>query len=62
MLTYNFENIVAKGEIDHDEQFLIWPQCFHIDLTIRLSFMEIKVSVSLFSKSSALNLLYVGKG
>ena len=23
-----FENIVAKGEIGHDEQFLLWPQCF----------------------------------
>ena len=22
------ENIVAKGEIAHDEQFHFWPQCF----------------------------------
>ena len=25
-----FENIVAKGEIAHDEQFLLWPQCFQL--------------------------------
>ena len=30
-----FENIVAKGEIAHDEQFLLWPQCFQFYLTIK---------------------------
>ena len=23
-----FENIVGKGEIAHNEQFLLFPQCF----------------------------------
>ena len=36
-----FENIVAKGEIAHDEQFLLRSQCFQLYLTIKLSFMEI---------------------
>ena len=25
-----YENIVAKGEIAHDEQFLLLPQCFQL--------------------------------
>ena len=59
---YIFENIVAKGEIVH-EQFLLWPQYFQLYLTIKLSLMEIfQVFVTLFSKSSAAELLYVGKG
>ena len=58
-----FENIEAKGEIAHDEQFLLWPQCFQLYLTIELSFMEIfQVFVTIFLKSSAADLLYVGKG
>ena len=24
------ENIVAKGEIGHDEQYLLWSQCFQL--------------------------------
>ena len=58
-----FENIVAKGEIAHDQQFLLWPQSFQLYLIIKLSFMEIfQVFVTMFSKSSAADLLYVGKG
>ena len=38
-----FENIVAKGEIDHDEQFPIFPQCFQLNLMFKLSFIEIFV-------------------
>ena len=58
-----FKNIVAKGEIAHDEQFPLWPQCFQLYLTIKLSFMEIfQVFVTMFSKSSASDLLYMGKG
>ena len=57
------ENIVAKGEIDHDEQFLLWPQCVQLYLTIKLSFMEIfHVFVDMFPKASAADLMYVGKG
>ena len=28
MLTKRVENIVGKGEIAHNEQFLLFPQCF----------------------------------
>ena len=54
---------MAKGEIAYDEQFYLWPQCFQLYFTIMLSFMEIfQVFVTMFSKSSAADLLYVGKG
>ena len=43
--------------------FSLWPQCFQLYLTIKLSFMQIfQVCVTVFSKSSAADLLYVGKG
>ena len=30
-----FENIVGKGEIAHNEQFLLFPQCFqHNQITV----------------------------
>ena len=58
-----FENIVAKGEIAHHEQFHLWQQCFQLYLTIKLSLMEIfQGFVTMFSKLSAADLLYVGKG
>ena len=54
---------MAKGEIAHHEQFHLWLQCFQLHLTIKLSFMEIfQVFVTMFSKSSAADVLYVGKG
>ena len=57
-----FENIVAKGKIAHDEQFLLWPQCFQLYLEIKLSFMEIFLFfATIFSKSSVADLFYVGK-
>ena len=28
MFSKNIENMVGKGEIAHDEQFLLFPQCF----------------------------------
>ena len=47
-----FEKIVAKGEIAHDKKFLLWPQYFQFDLTIKLSFMEIVQDFgTMFSKS-----------
>ena len=50
-------------EIAKDEQFLLWPQCFQLYWIIKLSFMEIlQVFVSMLSKSSAANLLYMAKG
>ena len=55
-----FENIVAKGEIAHDEQFLLRPQCFQLYLSNKLFLMEIfQVFVYMFSKSNASDLSYV---
>ena len=54
---------MAKGEIDHDEQFTLLPQCFQLYLMIKRSFMEIfHIFANMFSKLSAADLLYVGKG
>ena len=35
-----FENIVTKGEIAQNKQFLLLPQCFHIFSVIIPSFVE----------------------
>ena len=51
----SFENIVAKGDIAHNEQFLLLPQFFLLYSIIKLLFIEI-------SHSFAEDLLYVGKG
>ena len=52
-----------KGEIGHDEQFYHLPQYFQLYLVIKLSLMEIFHSFeNIFSKLSAADLLYVGKG
>ena len=50
--------ILANGEIAHDDQFLLWPQCFRLYLTIKLSFIEIvqcpcPVPSSMFRENSA---------
>ena len=34
----SFENIVAKGEFAHDEQFHLWPLCFHLYYKIKAFF------------------------
>ena len=53
---------MVKGEIAHDEQFLLWPQCFQLYVIIKLSFMENVLDfVTIFSKWSAADLLYVEK-
>ena len=56
-----FENIMAKGEIAHDGQFLLWSQCFKLYLTINLLLRFFRF-LSLCFQSSAVDLLYVGKG
>ena len=57
------ENIVEKGEIAHDEQFLLLRQYFQLFSTNKLSLTEIFCNyATMFSKSSAADLLYVGKG
>ena len=44
-LTYQqqtaFENIVGKGEIAHNEQFLLFPQCFLLNQIIVSPFVNI---------------------
>ena len=53
---------MSKGVTAHDEQFLLWPQCFQLYLIIKLSFVnKIQVFVNRLSKSSAADLLYMGK-
>ena len=44
-----FENIVGKGEIAHDEQFLLFPQCFLLNQIIVSSLVHVFDSISLFA-------------
>ena len=58
-----FENIVTKEEIAHNEQFRLLPHCFQLYSVIKPLFKGIICSFAkIFSKSSAADLLYVGKG
>ena len=43
-----FENIVGKGEIAHNEQFLLLPQCFLLYQISVSTFVHIFVVISLF--------------
>ena len=43
-----FENIVGKGEIAHNEQFLLFPQCFLLNQIIVSQYVHIFDIVSLF--------------
>ena len=44
-----FENIVGKGEIARDEQFLFFPQCFLLNQMIVSLFVHIFDIISLFA-------------
>ena len=44
-----FENIVGKGEIARNEQFLLFPQCFLINQIIVSPFVHIFDIISLFA-------------
>ena len=44
-----FENIVGKGEIARNEQFLLFPQCFLLNQIIESPFVHIFDVVSLFA-------------
>ena len=44
-----FENIVGKEEIAHNEQFLIFPQCFLLNHKIMFPFVNIFDIESLFA-------------
>ena len=44
-----FENIVGKEEIAHNEQFLLFPQCFLLNLKIISPFVNIYDIIPLFA-------------
>ena len=44
-----FENIVGKGEIAHNEQFLLFPLCFLLNQIILTPFVYIFEIISLFA-------------
>ena len=44
-----FENIVGKGEIAHNEQFLLFPQCFLLNRIIVSPFIHIFYIIPLFA-------------
>ena len=44
-----FENIVGKGEIAHNEQFLLFPQCFLLNRIIVSPFVHTFDIISLFA-------------
>ena len=43
------ENIVGKGEITHNEQFLLFQQCFLLNQIIVSTFVHIFYIISLFA-------------
>ena len=58
-----FENIVTKEEIAKNEQFLLLSLCFQLYSIIVLSFKgSFQKNSGMFSKLSAADFLYVGKG
>ena len=54
---------MAKCEIAHDEQFLLWPQCFQLYLTVNkaIFYGDFSGFYHYVLKSSAADLLYMGK-
>ena len=44
-----FENIVGKEEIAHNEQFLLFPQCFQLNPVLVSLFIHIFDVISLFA-------------
>ena len=44
-----FENIVRKGEIAHNEQFLLFQQCFLLNQIIVSRFIHIFDTISVFA-------------
>ena len=44
-----FENIVGKGEIARNEQFLLFPQCFLLNQIIVSPFVHIFDIISFFA-------------
>ena len=54
-----FEKIVAREEIAHNEQFILLPQSFQFYPNIQLLYSDIFLQI--IKKSTAADLLYVGK-
>ena len=44
-----FENIMGKGEIAHNEQLLLFPQCFLLNRIVVSTFVHIFDIISLFA-------------
>ena len=44
-----FENIVGKEEIAHNEQFLLFPQCFLLNQAIVSAFVHVFDIISLIA-------------
>ena len=58
-----FENIVRKGEIARNEQFLLFPQCFLLNQIIASPFVYIAGIISLFAaESEEPEIVISGKG
>ena len=58
-----FENILGKGEVARNEQFLLFPHCFLLNQIIESPFVHIFDIVSLFAAElEKLNLAYQVKG
>ena len=63
MKQMTFENILAKEEIAHDEQFLLLPQCLpFLVIDYQFKFRVLPFLDKICSKSFAADLLYLGKG
>ena len=41
----SLEKTVGKGEIAHNEQFLLFPQCFHLFEELSVIFVKFKIVV-----------------
>ena len=62
-MTKRVENMVAKGEIEHFEQFLLLPQCFPLFVIgYPFNYGVFLCFDKKHSKSSAAELSYEGKG
>ena len=58
-----FENIVGKGEIARNEQFLLFPQCFQLNQITVFPFVHIFDIISLFPIRMEEPKIYIsGKG
>ena len=55
-----FENIVGKGEIVRNEQFLLFPQCFLVNQVIVFPFVHIFDIVSLLNFAAELEKPKIG--